>query len=147
MSNSTQSRITRRAALTLGGAVALVPVTGRAQTPGLIVAGGPIYTGRGNAERVEAVAMRGDRIVFVGSLAGALHADYRIPSVDLVDFLKLTQLMTRDAREVLHAFERCLTYQAPTTRRPCTSARRLNTWSGPGMTPSTDDLLRRLYWS
>ena len=88
MSNNTQSRITRRAALTLGGAVALVPVTGRAQTPGLLMAGGPIYTGQkdsksGNAERVEAVAMRGGRIVFAGSLAGAKHAAPGAKAIDL----------------------------------------------------------------
>ena len=44
----------------------------------------------------------------VHTLAGALHIDFRIPSVDLVDFLRLTRLITGDAREVLRAFERCV---------------------------------------
>ena len=39
--------------------------------------------------------------------AGAAHADYRIPQLDYVALLRLTQLMTRDIREVLQAFERC----------------------------------------
>jgi serine/threonine-protein kinase HipA len=42
------------------------------------------------------------------TMAGALHADYRVPSVDVIDFLKLTRLMTNDAREVAHAFARCV---------------------------------------
>lgn len=44
----------------------------------------------------------------VHTLAGALHTDYRVPSVDAIDFLRLTRLMTRDMREVHKAFERCL---------------------------------------
>ena len=42
------------------------------------------------------------------TLAGCLHSDYRVPSVDAIDFLRLTKLMTRDMREVRAAFERCL---------------------------------------
>ena len=72
--------LTRRTAL--AAAVALVPVIGRAQIPGLLITGGPIYTGRGNAERVEAVAMRGDRIVFLGTVADARHA---IPGAKAID--------------------------------------------------------------
>ena len=49
-----------------------------------------------------------DRRVPVHTLAGALHTDYRVPSVDAIDFLRLTRLMTRDMREVHKAFERCL---------------------------------------
>ena len=44
----------------------------------------------------------------VHTLAGALHVDFRISSVDLVDFLRFTRLITGDAREVLRAFERCV---------------------------------------
>ena len=44
----------------------------------------------------------------IHTLAGALHADYRVPAVDAVDFLRMTRLMTNDMREVLKAFERCV---------------------------------------
>ena len=40
------------------------------------------------------------------TVAGALHADFRVPSVDVVDFLKLTRLMTGSTKEVTRAFER-----------------------------------------
>ncbi|WP_207000293.1 type II toxin-antitoxin system HipA family toxin [Trinickia mobilis] len=40
--------------------------------------------------------------------AGAMHVDFRVPQVDYVALLRLTQFMTRDAREVLQAFERCV---------------------------------------
>lgn len=40
--------------------------------------------------------------------AGAAHVDFRIPQLDYVTLLRLTQFMTRDAREVLQAFERCV---------------------------------------
>jgi serine/threonine-protein kinase HipA len=40
--------------------------------------------------------------------AGAAHVDFRIPQLDYVALLRLTRLMTRDVREVLHAFERCV---------------------------------------
>lgn len=43
----------------------------------------------------------------VHTVGGALHADYRIPSIDVIDFLKLTRLMTRDEREVRQAYARC----------------------------------------
>ncbi len=42
------------------------------------------------------------------TLAGALHTDYRIPSVDAIDFLRLTRRMSQDMREVHKAFERCV---------------------------------------
>ena len=42
------------------------------------------------------------------TLAGAMHADFRLPSVDAVDFLRFTHLMTHNMHEVLHAFERCV---------------------------------------
>ncbi len=40
--------------------------------------------------------------------AGAAHVDFRIPQIDYVALLRLTQFMTHDAREVLQAFERCV---------------------------------------
>jgi serine/threonine-protein kinase HipA len=40
--------------------------------------------------------------------AGAAHVDHRIPQLDYVGLLRLTQFMTRDAREVLQAFQRCV---------------------------------------
>ncbi|QCP50724.1 type II toxin-antitoxin system HipA family toxin [Trinickia violacea] len=40
--------------------------------------------------------------------AGAMHVDFRVPQVDYVALLRLTQFMTRDAREVRQAFERCV---------------------------------------
>ena len=75
--------LTRRTALTLGGAVALVPVIGRAQEPGLLITGGPIYTGRGDGERVEAVVLRGDGIAFVGALDAASNAAPGARRIDL----------------------------------------------------------------
>lgn len=40
--------------------------------------------------------------------AGAAHVDFRIPQLDYTALLRLTQVMTRDAREVLQAFDRCV---------------------------------------
>ena len=40
--------------------------------------------------------------------AGAAHVDFRIPQLDYVALLRLTRFMTRDAREVMQAFERCV---------------------------------------
>jgi serine/threonine-protein kinase HipA len=39
--------------------------------------------------------------------AAAAHVDFRIPQLDYVALLRLTQLMTRDVREVQRAFNRC----------------------------------------
>jgi serine/threonine-protein kinase HipA len=45
----------------------------------------------------------------VHSLAGLLHADFRIPSsVDYTSFLRATRMLTRDEREVKKAFERAV---------------------------------------
>jgi serine/threonine-protein kinase HipA len=45
----------------------------------------------------------------VHSLAGLLHADFRIPSsVDYTSFLRATRMLTRDDREVKKAFERAV---------------------------------------
>ncbi len=46
----------------------------------------------------------GELRVPVHSLAGLLHADFRLPSVDYTTFLRATRLMTRDQREVEKAF-------------------------------------------
>jgi len=40
--------------------------------------------------------------------AGAAHADFRAPQLDYVTLLRLTQFVSRDVREVLQAFERCV---------------------------------------
>jgi serine/threonine-protein kinase HipA len=44
----------------------------------------------------------------VHTLAGALHADFRIPSASYQTLLRNTRAMTRSEREVEKAFERCL---------------------------------------
>ena len=45
----------------------------------------------------------------VHSLAGFLHADFRVPSaVDYTTFLRATRMITRDEREVKKAFERAV---------------------------------------
>lgn len=40
--------------------------------------------------------------------AGAAHVDFRMPQLDYVSLLRLTQRMTLDMREVLKVFERCV---------------------------------------
>jgi len=75
--------LTRRSALALGAAAAFAPRAVRADDPGLLIAGGPIYTGAGEGERVEAVATRGDRIVFAGALAEARAAVPGARQIDL----------------------------------------------------------------
>jgi serine/threonine-protein kinase HipA len=40
------------------------------------------------------------------TLAGVLHADFRVPSVDYTTFLRATRLITRDEREVRQAYQR-----------------------------------------
>ncbi len=48
-----------------------------------------------------------DQRVPIHSLAGFLHADFRIPfAVDYTTFLRATRMITRDEREVQKAFER-----------------------------------------
>ena len=44
----------------------------------------------------------------VHTLAGALHADFKVPSVDYVSLLRVTRAFTRDEREVLKAYERAV---------------------------------------
>lgn len=50
----------------------------------------------------------GDLRVPVHSLAGLLHADFRLPSVDYGTFLRATRLMTRDEQEVRKAYTRAV---------------------------------------
>lgn len=40
--------------------------------------------------------------------AGAAHVDFRIPQLDYTNLLRLTRRMTKDEREVLQAYERCI---------------------------------------
>ena len=42
------------------------------------------------------------------TLAGLLHSDFRIPSVDYTTFLRATRFFTRDEREVKKAYLRCV---------------------------------------
>lgn len=51
---------------------------------------------------------RGASRVHVHSLAGVLHANFRVPGVSYGDFLKVTRLLTRDQREVIKAFKLCV---------------------------------------
>ena len=44
----------------------------------------------------------------IHSLAGLLHADFRVPSVDYTTFLRATKLLTRDEREVEKAYGRAV---------------------------------------
>ena len=78
-----RASLTRRSALALTAASAFAPRSVLAGDPGLLIAGGPIYTGQGEGERVEAVAVRGDRIVFAGALADARAAAPGARAVDL----------------------------------------------------------------
>jgi serine/threonine-protein kinase HipA len=49
-----------------------------------------------------------DMRVPVHTLTGALHADFRIPSVDYISLLRVTRAFTADEREVLKAYERAV---------------------------------------
>ena len=57
--------------LGLSGADSSRAAAGRATDDGLLLYGGPIYTGVAGAPKAEAVLTRHGRIIFVGSLAGA----------------------------------------------------------------------------
>ena len=82
--DNTQGALTRRAALALGAAATLAPrATASAEPRGLLITGGPIYTGLGDGERVEAVVTRGDRIVFTGELADARTVSSGARHIDL----------------------------------------------------------------
>lgn len=50
----------------------------------------------------------GDIRIPMHSAAAAAHVDFRYPQLDYVSLLRLTKLMTKDLREVLHAFDRCV---------------------------------------
>lgn len=44
----------------------------------------------------------------IHTLAGLLHADFRLPSVDYTTFLRATRFITKDIREVWKAYERAV---------------------------------------
>ncbi|HEV7815700.1 MAG TPA: type II toxin-antitoxin system HipA family toxin [Janthinobacterium sp.] len=46
--------------------------------------------------------------VHVHSLAGLLHADFRIPSLGYTEFMQVTRRLTRDKRESIKALQRCV---------------------------------------
>jgi len=46
--------------------------------------------------------------VHVHSLAGVLHANFRIPSVGYVEFMQATRRLTHDHREIVKALQRCV---------------------------------------
>ena len=50
---------------------------------------------------------RGMRVPVL-TLAGLMHADFRMPSVSYAEFLRVTRFLTRDEREVQKAFERAV---------------------------------------
>ncbi len=50
----------------------------------------------------------GDTRVHVHSLAGLLHADFRVPSISYEDFFRVTRRLTRDQRELVRAFRICV---------------------------------------
>ncbi|QUD86785.1 amidohydrolase [Phenylobacterium montanum] len=72
--NQHNTNLSRRSILALGAAVAAAPVIGRAQAPGLVLTGGPIYTGLKDVQTVQAVAIQAGRFAYVGDLAGAKAA-------------------------------------------------------------------------
>lgn len=46
--------------------------------------------------------------VHVHSLAGVLHANFRLPSVGYIEFMQVTRRLTRDNREIVKALKRCV---------------------------------------
>jgi len=44
----------------------------------------------------------------IHTLAGALHADFRVPSIDYISLLRVTRAFTADEREILKAYERAV---------------------------------------
>lgn len=80
--NASSPRLDRRTALALGAAAVFSPAILRGQEPSIIISGGPIHTGTAGGLE-EAVAIRGDRIVFVGSLEEARRAAPGAKAIDL----------------------------------------------------------------
>lgn len=65
--------------------------------------------GNHTALGIERFDMAQSQRVPIHSLAGFLHADFRMPSaVDYTTFLRATRMITRDEREVQKAFERAV---------------------------------------
>jgi serine/threonine-protein kinase HipA len=50
----------------------------------------------------------GDRRVHVHSLAGLLHANFRLPQLGYQDYFSATRRLTRDQRQIRKAVERCV---------------------------------------
>ena len=50
----------------------------------------------------------GQRRLHMHSLANLLHADFRTPSLDYADLLRVTQLLTRNQHDVARAYRRML---------------------------------------
>lgn len=46
--------------------------------------------------------------IHVHSLAGVLHANFRLPSVGYVEFMQATRRLTRDHQEIVKALQRCI---------------------------------------
>ncbi len=61
----------------------------------------------GSAFGTQRFDRQGGRRVHVHSLAGLLHADFRVPSVSYEDFFRATRRLTRDVRELSRAVQRC----------------------------------------
>lgn len=57
-------------------------------------------------ERFDRDPMAPARRVHVHTMSGLLHADHRVPGQDYADLLRLTQVLTRDHRDVMEAFRR-----------------------------------------
>lgn len=64
--------------------------------------------GRYSAFGVRRFDREGGLRIPLQSLSAALHADYRLPSLDYEMLLRLTRRLTGDEREVVKAFERCV---------------------------------------
>ncbi|MFZ2029801.1 MAG: amidohydrolase [Vitreimonas sp.] len=78
-------RFNRRELMQASLAALVAGCAGESAAPGadIILHGGPIYTGAANAPRVEAVRIRGQRIVFVGALSEARNGAAGARMIDL----------------------------------------------------------------
>lgn len=61
-----------------------------------------------SAFAIERFDRAGAKRVPMHTAAGAAHVDFRIPQLDYISLLRLTKFITKDMREVLHAYERCV---------------------------------------
>ncbi len=82
--NSPRGGASRRRVLALGAAALASPaIVARAEPPGLLIAGGPIHTGVAGAKPVEALAIKGERILYAGSLGEARRVVPGAAAIDL----------------------------------------------------------------